>query len=143
MGKPASFAITTALTAVGAATVITLGAGCQVDSSEKVPTAADLKGTWAQTGAGYERGASVTWENQTVVIENADGQGFTGFKEYTREGEPPHKEMVNGVIGADGDILITDDDGQFRGRFNDGKIAGQYAEVGNDSAAINVELSRK
>ena len=138
-----SFRISTAFAAVGAAAVITLGAGCQADSSAPAPTAADLKGTWIQTGAGYEQGKPVTWENQTAVIEEASGQGFTGFKEYTREGEPPQKEMVNGVISSSGDILITDEDGQFRGRFIDGKIEGQYGEVGDDSAAINVELSRK
>ncbi|MEA5443849.1 hypothetical protein [Cyanobium gracile] len=137
------FRISAAFTVVGAAALITLGAGCRADSSAQVPAAADLKGTWAQTGAGFERGQPVTWDNQTVVIEAAEGQGFAGFKEYTREGEPPQKEKLNGVIGSNGDILITDEDGQFHGRFVDGKILGQYAEVGDDSAAITIELSRK
>jgi len=139
------------------ALVITAVAGCGADTSAPeataassvttasapVPTGADLKGTWIQAGAGYAKGAPVTWENQTVVIEKADGQGFAGFKEYKNEGEPPQKENVDGVIGLDGNILIVDDDGTFQGRLIDGKIQGQYAEVGNDSVAMNLEISRK
>ncbi len=133
----------TILAAIGAGAVIAAVAGCGTDSSAPVPTAADLKGTWLQTGTGYEMGVPVIWENQTVVIEKVDGQRFAGFKEYTREGEQPKKEMVNGVVGLNGDILMVDEDGSFRGRLIDGKVQGQYAEVGSDAAAINVELSRK
>jgi hypothetical protein len=50
---------------------------------------------------------------------------------------------VNGVIATNGDILITDEDGVFRGRLEDGTILGQYAETGDDAAAINVELIRQ
>ncbi|MBE35137.1 MAG: hypothetical protein CMI16_06235 [Opitutaceae bacterium] len=78
-----------------------------------------------------------------MVIEEASGQGFTGFKEYAREGEQPQMETVNGVIGVNGNILIVDDDGKFEGRLVDGKLQGQYAEVGDDAAAINVVLTRK
>lgn len=125
---------------VCAAAVIITVASC---SSVQVPTGEDLKGTWIQTGAGYEKGRPVTWENQTVVIEKADGQGFAGFKKYTREGEQPQREAVNGVIGLNGDVLIVDEDGKFEGRFVDGKLQGQYAETGDDAAAINVELTRE
>lgn len=130
------------LSAIGAAALITIGAGCGTESSQ-VPTGADLKGTWVQTGAGYENGDSVTWENQTVVIDEADGQGFAGFKEYTREGGQPQKEVVNGVIGLDGEILMVDGDGRFEGRLIDDKLQGQYDEIGADGAAMNVELTRK
>jgi hypothetical protein len=129
--------------AIGAATTIVAVAGCGAESSESVPTGADLTGTWIQSGAGYEQGAPVVWENQTLVIESADGQGFTGFKEYTREGEQPQREAVNGVIGLDGNILIVDGDGRFDGRLTDGKLQGQYGESGADAAAINVEISRQ
>ncbi len=135
--------ISTAFAAVGAAALVITLAACGSDSSVQVPTGEDLKGTWAQSGAGYERGAPVTWENQTVVIEEADGQGFAGYKEYTQKGEQPKKEDVNGVVGPDGNVLIVDEDGTFRGRLVDGKLTGQYAEVGEDAAAINVELARK
>ena len=133
----------TILGAVGAAAVICVAVGCGPDTSARVPTGAELRGTWNQAGAGYENGEPVTWENQTVVIDEADGQGFAGFKEYTREGEAPQKEVVNGVIGLNGDILIVDEDGRFDGRLIDGKIQGQYAEIGDDATAINLELSRK
>lgn len=117
--------------------------GCGTDTAAPVPNGADLKGTWVQQGTGYENGSPVTWENQTVVIDEADGQGFAGFKEYTREGQPPQKEIIKGVIGPGGDILIVDEDGLFEGRFVDGRMQGQYAEVGDDATAINLELSRK
>lgn len=69
--------------------------------------------------------------------------GFAGYKEYTREGEKPQKEIVNGVIGIDGNIVIVDDDGTFEGRLIDGKLQGQYVEVGEDATAINLVISRK
>lgn len=128
-------------TALAVAVVVTVAA-CGSGSSVEVPTGEDLVGTWSQTGAGYENAVPVTWENQTVVIVEAQGQGFTGFKEYTREGELPQTEAVNGVIGVDGDVLIVDEDGTFVGRFVDGRLQGQYAETGADASAINVELAR-
>lgn len=127
----------------GTAAVISAVAGCGANSSAPAPTGAELKGTWIQQGSGYENGDPVTWENQTVVIDEADGQGFAGFKEYTRDGGPPQKEIVSGVIGPDGDILIVDEDGRFEGRFVDGRMQGQYAEIGDDATAINLELTRK
>lgn len=132
----------TALTAAAAVVLVALGAGCQADSSDSVPTGAELIGTWAQNGAGYEQGSPSAWEDQTVVIESADGQGFTGYKEYTSDDGGAQREIVNGVVGTDGEILIVDEDGFFRGRLDDGAILGQYVEVGADSAAMNVELTR-
>lgn len=118
-------------------------AGCGADNSTRVPAADDLRGAWTQSGVGYEQGQRVTWDNQKVVIEAVDGQSFTGFKEYTREGEATQKEIINGVIGFDGDIMMTDEDGFFEGRLIDGKVKGHYAEVGDDAAAIIVELSKQ
>ena len=40
------------------------------------------------------------------------------------------------------DILIVDEDGLFEGRLVDGRMQGQYAEIGDDATAINLELSR-
>lgn len=131
-----------ALATLGVVATLAIGA-CSSHSAAPAPTGSDLKGTWVQSGSGFEKGAPVTWTNQTLVIDKADGQGFAGYKEYTREGEPPQKETVNGVVSSDGDILMTDNDGTFRGRLVDGKVQGQYAEMGADGAAINVELSKK
>ncbi len=129
------------LGAIGAVAALLTIASCS--SLPVIPAGSDFQGTWTQTGAGYENGSPVTWENQTLVIEKADGQGFTGFKEYTRDGEQPQKEIVNGVIGINGDVLIVDEDGKFEGRLVNGKLQGQYAEVGVDAAAINVELAKQ
>jgi hypothetical protein len=124
--------------ASGAITLMILLSSC---SMVPVPTGAELQGTWAQTGAGFERGRSVNWA-QTVVIDKADGQGFAGFKQYSQDGGPAHKESINGVIGLDGHILFVDDDGTFQGRLIQGKLQGQYAEVGKDPAAVNLTLQR-
>ncbi len=131
-----------------AATLIAVGAsicllGCSAKTSAKIPTGADLKGTWNQSGTGYEMGRLVTWKDQRIVIDTVDGQAFTGFKEYTPEGKGPQKELVNGAIGVSGDIVMTDEDGVFQGRLIDGRVQGIYAEIGADAATINVELSKK
>jgi hypothetical protein len=128
--------------AAATAAAVLLTPGCAAGGTAEAPTGAELEGTWVQNGAGFEKGVPVTWNDQKVVIEKADGQGFTGYKEYTREGEPPQREIINGVVGTDGRILITDEDGLFDGRLSDGKITGQYAETGDDAGAINVELVR-
>lgn len=127
------------------AVLLTAGAvtGCSADTAAQVPAAKDLIGTWAQTGAGFEEGKPVTWQDQTLVIESAEGQGFTGFKEYHNAGEDPQKELVNGAVGVDGDIRIADEDGFFVGRLVDGKVLGQYVEVKKgESQVLNVELAR-
>ena len=133
----------TILAAVGAAVTVSVLAGCAGDTSADVPTGADLEGSWDQTGVGYEMGSPVTWTEQTLVIEEAEGQGFGGFKEYTPDGEEPQKEIVSGVVGVDGEIKMVDEDGFFEGRMVEGKILGLYVESGADNGAVNVELSRE
>jgi len=134
--------MSTILSAAVTAALVTIATGCQTDSADSVPTGAELIGTWAQNGVGYEQGEPATWVDQTVVIESADGQGFTGYKEYTSEGDVAQQEIVNGVIGADGEIIIADEDGFFRGRLDNGAIIGQYVEAGADHGAMNIELTR-
>lgn len=129
---------------VTATAVIGLAAGCGSDAEAAVPTGADLKGTWAQEGAGYENGKSITWTDQTVVVTAADGQGFSGYKEYTPAGGgDPQRETFNGVIGLDGEVFIADGDGFYEGRIEDGAFVGEYVEVGADSTAMNVTFTRQ
>jgi len=136
--------LTTAVAIVAAASVMTLAAGCGSDETSPVPTGADLKGTWVQEGAGYESGKSITWTDQTVVVNAADGQGFSGYKEYTPAGGgDPQRETFNGVIGLDGEVFISDGDGFYEGRIEDGVFIGEYVEVGTDSTAMNVTFTRK
>ena len=137
--------IHTGIAALGAGAIIAAVAGCgsnsAADSSATVPTGAELVGTWTQTGEGFGNGAPITWEDQTIVIESANGQGFTGSKQYT-DNRQLQTEPINGVIGVDGTVLIVDDDGRFEGRLTDGKLQGQYGETGPDAAAVNVEITR-
>lgn len=135
--------LTIAMAATLAAASITIAAGCGGDSAQ-VPTGADMKGSWAQAGTGFEKGAPITWDNRdAVVIDKADGQSFGGYKQYTPPGGTPQRERVNGVIAPDGDILITDEDGFLEGTYADGVITGQYAETGADNSAVNVTLTKK
>jgi hypothetical protein len=127
------------VSASGAVALVISLASC---ASLQVPAGENLKGTWAQTGAGFERGRPVNWV-QTVVIEKADGQGFAGFKKYSQDGGPVQQEVINGVIGVDGHVLFVDDDGMFQGRLINGRIMGQYAEVGKDATAVNLVLTRQ
>jgi hypothetical protein len=135
--------LTVAFAAVGTAAMLTVVAGCGSSDSTSVPTGADLQGTWSQSGSGYEAGNPVSWENQTIVIDKADGQGFAGYKEYTPAGGQPQKETLNGVIGVDGNILIVDEDGKFEGQLNGNTLQGQYSEVGDDATAMNLEISKQ
>ena len=77
------------------------------------------------------------------MVTEATGQGFTGYKEYTPEDGQPQKETINGVIAPDGDILITDDDGFTEGTLSGTTFSGQYAQVGEDSTAMNVEWTKQ
>ena len=141
--------------AATAVIVVTAVAGCGAQDSDPatdtsapataaavpVPTGADLEGEWAMSGEGYEQGAPAIWEDQKLVVEEADGQGFAGYKEWSK-GEEEQKEDVNGVISHDGNVLIVDTDGSFHGRLIDGKLQGQYAEFGDDAAAMNLTMQR-
>lgn len=53
------------------------------------------------------------------------------------------EETINGVVGSHGDILYTYSDGSFEGVLQDGVMTGQYAEVGPDGTAVNVEYVKK
>lgn len=138
--------LATALAIAGAATAITLAVGCGSSSTE-VPTGADMKGTWTvQSSEGFEGGKPSTLDGR-LVITQAKGQGFAGYKTYTdaEDGGTPKvlKETINGAIASDGDILYTDDDGFFEGVLQDGVMTGQYTEIGQDSTAMNVDYVKK
>lgn len=143
-------ALATALAIPGATTAITIAAGCgSSDSVAEVPTGADLKGTWTITSSeGFKKGKPGTLAaDSRIVITQAKGQGFGGYTTYTDAeggGAPTQaKETINGAIASDGDILFVDDDGFFEGVLKDGVMTGQYAEVGADGTAMNVDYVRK
>ena len=127
--------------AFGIGMAILLMSGCAGASGAAV-VGSDFKGTWIQNGAGFEKGQSIVWVDQTVVIETADGAGFAGFKEFTRDGVA-QRETLNGVVGVDGQIHISDDDGFYQGRFENGAFVGTYVETGEDSTVMNVTLTRE
>ena len=136
----------TSIVALAAAASITLAAGCGSSDSAEVPTGADMKGTWVQTATGYDNGTLSSWTSNPagdIVFDEASGQSFAGYKTYDPPEGPPVKEAMQGVIAPDGDILITDQDGFYEGTIENGTFTGQYAEMGDDSAAMNVTWTKK
>jgi hypothetical protein len=117
-------------------------AGCGASESDETVSGADLEGTWIQSGAGFEKGEAITWSDQTIVIDTVEGAGFAGYKEYTLDGVA-QRETLNGVVGLDGEIFMSDEDGFYEGRFEDGAFVGEYVEIGEDSTAMNVTFTRE
>lgn len=132
-----------------AAALVTISAGCGESSgSSEVPSGADLEGTWiVKASAGYDQGKPSTFSDDSrLVIDKAEGQAFAGYKAYTDDenGAPTLvREVVNGAIAANGEILITDEDGFFEGTLQDGVMTGRYAELGEDNTAMTVEYARE
>lgn len=136
------------LTAVAATVCLTVG--CSRAPQAKALSGADLEGTWVYSATGFERGKPEVWEPNTMVVERADGQNFTGYFEYPTDDEPDSsgdpgkqtmRETLTGVVTAGGDVLIVDQDGRFEMKMFDGKMQGQYAD-GNPTV-MNVEMTRK
>jgi hypothetical protein len=139
--------LATVLAVAGTATALGIAAGCG-SSDAQVPTGADLKGTWTiVASAGSDQGKlSSLSSDSAIVITAARGQAFAGYKTYTDDESGTVRtvrEPINGAIAADGDILMTEEDGIFTGTLEDGVLRGQYAEVGPDNTAMNVEYTQK
>ena len=142
-----------AIAAAAVAFLTALTAGCAAGSNTTAPDALKgetLKGTWTYSATGFERGAPETWKDETMVVESADGQKFTGYFEFPTDGEPDGagapgqktmREQFTGVVTPAGDILIADADGRLEMKMSDGKLYGQYTD-GNPTV-MNVEMTRK
>ena len=131
------------ITATVAISALSTVVGCGSSPAE-IPAGEDLKGTWDQTGAGFEGGVPSIWEDQILVITTAVDQGFAGYKEYTKGDGKTVQETINSVISPTGVILITDRNGYFWGTLPNGVISGQDAgAVEDDSTAMNMVLTRQ
>ena len=134
--------IAATIAALGAAATMAVAAGCGSDSGS-VPTGEDMKGAYTSAGTGYEQGKALSWTGATMVIDMANGQAFAGTKSYVDGEGNKQSYAVNGVIDAEGDILITEPDGFFEGTYADGVITGQYAEVGDTAQAVNATFTKR
>lgn len=150
VGGAVGTSISSALSLAAAAATICLTAGCSTAPQPKTLSGAELKGTWMYSATGFERGKPETWKANTMVVESADGQNFTGYFEFPTDNEPDGmgapgektmRETFNGVVTAGGDILIVDRDGRLEMKMFDGKMQGQYTD-GNPTV-MNVEMVRK
>ena len=136
--------------AAAAAVVACLTAGCSTASDATPLDGEALKGTWKYSGTGFERGQPETWKDNTMVVESADGQNFTGYVEFPTDSEPDStgapgqktmREQFTGLVTPAGDILIVDPDGRLEMKMFDGKLQGQY--VDGNPTVMNVEMVRK
>lgn len=136
-------AIRASIAALAVAASITI-AGCGGSESADVITGADMKGTWAQTGTGYQSGKLTKWGTARITFDQADGQTFGGYKTFTpNDGGAPVKRTMQGVISPDGEILITDSDGFYEGTVENGVFTGDYAEMGDDAAAMSITMTKQ
>ena len=140
-GVTTGFRIPRGAFVIGMGVAALLISGCADGSGEEF-SVSDLEGTWIQSGKGFEQGQSITWDNQKIVIETTDESGFAGYKEFTRD-EGLQRETLNGVLGPDGLVVISDTDGFYEGRFINGNFVGIYIETGEDSTVMHVTFVRE
>lgn len=115
--------------------------GC---SSSPSTTGSDLVGTWTGTNAGYEGPETVyVKQSVTLVVQEANGQAFFGFKEWTDEEGNLADELMKGAVTEDGQITIVDSDGLIEGVVSGSTLTGTYVEMGEDGAVLEVELTKQ
>lgn len=90
-----------------------------------------LKGTWIGTGSGFDGGSYQEITAKMVITEvREDSDTFLGQKQTKEKGETyGPKTTIRGVIGENGLISITDDDGYAFFEFSEDTLEGQYLEA--------------
>ena len=128
----------TAIIATGLLTIAV--SGC---SSSANTTADQLVGTWTGTNAGYE-GTDPVYVNKPlpVVVQEATGQAFLGYKEWTEPDGTAVDELITGAVTGAGQVTIVDEDGVFEGVLSGSSLSGTYVENGDDRAVLEVELTK-
>ena len=115
--------------------------GC---SSSPSTTGNDLVGTWTGTNAGYVGPEAVYVERSlTLVVQEANGQTFFGFKEWTDEAGNVADQMMKGAVTEAGQITIVDMDGLIEGVVSGSTFTGTYVAMGEDGAVFEVELTKQ
>ena len=115
--------------------------GC---SSSPSTTGNDLVGTWTGTHAGYEGPEAVYVERSlTLVVQEANGQAFFGYKQWTDELGNVADEMMKGAVTEDGQITIVYTDGLIEGVVSGSTLTATSVEMGEDGAVLEVELTKQ
>ena len=116
-----------------------LVSGCAGQGHREHTDASKLIGKWSGQQNGFEMGKPVT-KDIKIEITEAKGNAFTGYKtgSWLQDGQ---KELINGVIGEEGSIYISDEDGYTVGRIkpND-NIWLVYLEASEDDSSAKDSL---
>jgi len=119
-----------------------LATGCAGQGHRDHNNASKLIGKWTGQQNGFEMGKPVT-KDLKIEITEAKGNAFTGFKKgsWLPEGQ---KELINGVIGDDGSIYISDEDGYTVGKIkSNGDIWLVYLEASKDDSSAKDSIIQK
>ena len=121
------------------ATAVVLGCGSESEISS-------LKGTWIGTGSGFDGGAYQERTVKLVITEvREDSDTFLGYDQAKgKGGSYGPKATIQGAIGEDGVISITDEDGYQFLKFSEDTLEGQYLEADpREGTAKNYTFERK
>jgi len=119
-----------------------LASGCTGQGQSGHNDASKLIGRWSGQQNGFEMGKPVTHDIKFEITE-AKGNAFTGYKRGTwlPDGQ---KELINGVIGEEGSIFISDEDGYTVGRIkSNGDIWLVYLEASKDDSSAKDSIIKK
>lgn len=128
--------------ALSVALAAALLSACSSGSSPSVE-AEQLVGTWVGTNAGYEGGDTFVSQDVQVVITEVSGNAFVGAKEWTDAQGVTGTDVVKGVVGPDGRVIIVDSDGIIEGTVSGSELIGVYTEVGEESTAFSVTMTKQ
>lgn len=137
--------IASSVIAAGLAVAALTGCSSSTTAEDQSAVTGDqLVGTWGGTNAGYE-GIDAVYVDKplTLVVQEASGQAFFGFKEWTEPDGAVADEFIRGVVTPGGLVTIVDGDGVFEGVVSGSTLTGTYVEVGDDAAALEVELTKQ
>ena len=121
--------------------IVVIFAGCGEDSG-----VTSLEGTWVGSGSGYNSGVYEERTAKLVITEvREDENVFVGYKQISSEGEPfGPREIIQGAVGTDGRIFITDENGFILFELSEDTLEGQYLETGKkDGTVKNYKLVRE
>jgi hypothetical protein len=119
-----------------------LASGCVGQGHREYTDASKLIGKWSGQQNGFEMGKPVTKDIKFEITE-AKGNAFTGYKtgSWLADGQ---KELINGVIGEEGSIYISDEDGYTVGKIKpNGNIWLVYLEASKDDSSAIDSLVKK
>ena len=119
-----------------------LASGCTGQGQSGHNDASKLIGKWSGQQNGFEMGKPVTHDIKFEITE-AKGNAFTGYKRGTwlPDGQ---KELINGLIGEEGSIYISDEDGYTIGKIKpNGDIWLVYLEASKDDSSAKDTIVQK